>query len=175
MAEPLTLHADQPGRHDPGRAKCSAQLCPKTAALRNMIRGSDGRLYGPGCARKLGLRRPRPHRTLNTLGARHTPGTLFDQPAREQPAMSLITTARRFVIERGDTRIIDGIVWPDGSCSLRWRQAPRSFVSWDTFADCVKIQVDTVPGARVVWVDDTPETATGVAELAAPAPSPDAQ
>lgn len=146
------------GRHLPGRRKCAG--CPRMAAIRRMYRGSDGRLFGSSCARKRGLITPRQQsrgrlKTLNDLGARIVPDTLFDQqPAREQPDMSQLTAARRFVIERGDTRILDGILWPDGTCSLRWRQAPRSFVSWDSFDECVQIQVAGVPGARVVWVDD---------------------
>lgn len=162
------------GRHLPGRRKCAA--CPRMAAIRRMHRGPDGKLYGSGCARKRGIIQPRPHRaTLTTLGAQPIHVTLFDQLGTEQTAMTQVdttqlTSARRFVIERGDTRIIDGIVWPDQSCSLRWRQAPRSFVSWDTFAECVMVQVDGVPGARVVWVDPDPAPAgpRAGAELAEP-------
>lgn len=157
------------GRHLPGRRQCAN--CPKMAAIRRMHRGPDGRLYGSGCARKLGIITPRPPRrsTLNSLGARIIPGTLFDQPAREQPAMSQpTTTARRFVIERGDTRILDGVLWPDGSCSLRWRQTPRSFVSWDDLDECIQINVTGVPGAVLVWVDPEAE-----AQQAAPAVTPE--
>lgn len=69
------------------------------------------------------------------------------------PQTDPTTTARRFVIERGDARILDGVAWPDGSCSLRWRLAPRSFVSWDTLAECIAINVTGVPATRLVWID----------------------
>jgi len=175
-APALTRHPDQPAKHTPGRAKCAN--CPKMAAIRRMVRGSDGNLYGSGCARKLGLIEPRPRRlggTLTALGARIIPGTLFDS-AREQTAMSPsdapTTTARRFVIMRDDARILDGVEWPDGSCSIRWRNPPRSTVFWDSVADAERVHCGGDPNvsARLVWIDDAPPppAAWAPGELAEP-------
>ncbi len=98
--------------------------------------------------------------------------------------MSQLTTARRFVIERDDARILDGVVWPDGHVALRWRIAPQSNVQWATLDECVSVNVDQAGGARLVWIDDDPTpvpTIPSAGELAGPempagaAPSPDAQ
>jgi hypothetical protein len=157
-AEQEAVAGTDRGRHLPGRRACAG--CGRRAAIRRMHRGPDGGLYGSGCARKRGLITPRPRipRAVNVPATRRE--TLFDQPAREQPAMSQtpLTTARRFVIERNDTRILDGVLWPDGTCSLRWRQAPRSFVSWDAFADAEKLHCGDGLG-RVIWVDEEPPAA----------------
>lgn len=169
MTDNAITGLSQPGPHEPGRKQCAG--CPKMAAIRRMVLGPDGLLYGSGCARKRGYttttgrrpgaltappaRRPRPVETIQT--------SLFDQenPMPENPpaAPGALTTARRFVIARDDERLLDGVLWPDGSCSLRWRQEPRSFVSWDTFADAERMHCggDPAVSAHVIWVD--PDTA----------------
>lgn len=184
----------QPGKHEPGRAKCARARCPRTAAIRRMVRGPDGRLYGSGCARILGYIVPRPPRrgTLTRLGGRIIPGTLFDQSAREQPAMSQLTTARRFVVQRnadpsgvsGTGIMLDGIVWPDGTVSTHWRdpngEGAWSNVFWPNLA-AAESKHCYGGHSSIVWVDDEPAPpAPAVAELAEPAaaaavPSPDAQ
>lgn len=174
-ADELQLAGTPAGRHVPGRQKCAAQGCPKTAAVRLMVRGPDGRLYGSGCARKLF---DLPARTstgssLNARGATVTPGTLFDQP-KEQPAMSPtptaatstapLTTARRFVIDRTDDptgvsstgTVLDGVLWPDGTVSVRWRGDDPSFVSWPSLEAAERIHC--YGGlSRIVWVDEDPD------------------
>lgn len=139
----------QPSRHAAGKAKCAN--CPKTAAIRNMTRGPDGRLYGSSCARKLGYLPPSTRRRGPRF-PRRTPGpTTTEETIMSQPT----TTTRRFLIERTDGKILDGVLWPDGSCSLRWRDKPRSFVSWDTMADCEETHCSGDPkvAGKLIWID----------------------
>ena len=92
MTAPLPL--PQPGRHEPGKKKCAG--CPKSAQIRRMVRGPDGRLYGSTCARKhgytataatMGVTKGRPI----THWSRADGDTLFDQqPASTQePAVPI--------------------------------------------------------------------------------------
>jgi hypothetical protein len=165
----MQLAGTPAGRHVPGRQKCAAPNCPKTAKIRLMVRGPDGRLYGSGCHRKLFGTTGRPGNgrgSLNHRGATVTPGTLFDQPAKETPAMSqatkptATTTARRFVIERkedptgvsGTGPVIDGVLWPDGTVSVRWRGDDPSFVNWLSLAAAERIHCFG-GHSRIVWID----------------------
>ena len=100
MTAPPPLPLPQPGRHEPGRKRCAG--CPKTAQIRRMVRGPDGRLYGSTCASKRGFTaapvlgvttgRPLPH------WSRADGDTLFDQQhdqpasAKEPAAMSHTST-----------------------------------------------------------------------------------
>ncbi|MFH9426392.1 hypothetical protein [Streptomyces sp. NPDC017529] len=79
-------------------------------------------------------------------------------PAQPQPA-----SPRRFYLERhtdvtgmsGTGRVADGVLWPDGTASVRWRGPRPSIVHWDRLDDA-----ETVHGhggaTRIVWVDAPP-------------------
>lgn len=177
MTDPAVL-IEQPGPHDPGRAKCAAPRCPKTAAIRNMVRGPDGRLYGSSCARKLDLIPPAPPRapapprprTLNQLGAAlRPPDTLFDQ-TKEQPVMPIPATSRRFVVERHSDpsgvsstgTVLDGVLWPDGTVSVRWRGDDPSFVSWPSL-EAAERKHCYGGHSRIVWIDQPADAAVDAA------------
>lgn len=167
------------GPHLPGRRNCVAPGCNRTAAIRRMVRGPDGRLYGSTCARKLFGTTSGRGRTLNDRGAVPTPGTLFDPPTKEQPAMSqdpttskvidtntdpTIRTGRRFVVERfsdpteasGLGIVLDGILWPDGTVSVRWRGDDPSFVNWPSLAAAERKHCYG-GRSRIVWIDTDPD------------------
>lgn len=171
-ANELQLAGTTAGRHVPGRQKCAARNCPKTAAIRLMVRGPDGRLYGSGCHRKLFGPTPRPaagngRGSLNHRGATPAPVTLFDPPTKETPAMSqtgtdftTITTGRRFVVERfsdpteasGLGIVLDGILWPDSTVSVRWRGDDPSFVNWPSLEAAYRKHCYG-GRSRIVWID----------------------
>lgn len=165
MTDPAVL-IEQPGPHEPGRAKCAAPRCPKTAAIRNMVRGPDGRLYGSACARKLGYAAPPRPRTLNQLGAvQRRADTLFDQ-TKEQPVMPKPGTSRRFVVERHSDpsgvsstgTVLDGVLWPDGTVSVRWRGDDPSFVSWPSL-EAAERKHCYGGHSRIVWIDEPADAA----------------
>ena len=39
----------------------------------------------------------------------------------------------------GTGRVADGVLWPDGSCCVRWRSETSSVSVWSSFSDMVKI------------------------------------
>ncbi len=72
---------------------------------------------------------------------------------------------RRFHLERdtditgvsGTGCVADGVLWPDGTATLRWRGSRASTVHWDKVADA-----EAVHGhgghTRIVWDDPDPNT-----------------
>jgi hypothetical protein len=67
---------------------------------------------------------------------------------------------RRFLLQRhhdvsgvsGTGHVADGVVWPDGTVSVRWRGSHPSIVHWQDFA-----AVEAIHGhngaTHVVWID----------------------
>lgn len=72
-------------------------------------------------------------------------------------------THRRFHLERdtditgasGTGRVADGILWPDGTATLRWRGPRASTVHWDSLADAEAIHGHG-GHTRIVWDDPQP-------------------
>lgn len=71
---------------------------------------------------------------------------------------------RRFFLQRdtdvtgvsGEGRVADGVLWPDGTVSVRWRGEHPSTVSWDRGLDSVN-HVHAHGGAtQVIWLDEEP-------------------
>lgn len=88
--------------------------------------------------------------------------------------------SRRFVVERfsdpteasGLGIVLDGILWPDGTVSVRWRGDDPSFVSWPSI-DAAERKHCYGGLSRIVWIDPAPEPpatapAGKAAELAEP-------
>ncbi|MFC6885305.1 hypothetical protein [Actinomadura yumaensis] len=72
---------------------------------------------------------------------------------------------RRFILQRdhdvtgisGLGHVADGVLWPDGTASLRWRGEHPSLVFWDRGMVSAE-HVHTHYGAsRIVWIDEDPE------------------
>ncbi|MFF6829612.1 hypothetical protein [Streptomyces longwoodensis] len=71
---------------------------------------------------------------------------------------------RRFHLQRatditgvsGTGRVADGVLWPDGTASLRWRGDRPSTVTWDRLADAEHVHGH---GGHTVIVWDDPEPA----------------
>jgi hypothetical protein len=55
----------------------------------------------------------------------------------------------------GTGRVADGVLWPDGTVTIRWRGARPSTVGWNGIED-----VEAINGhggaTRIVWVDADP-------------------
>lgn len=71
-----------------------------------------------------------------------------------------MTVPRRFYLLRnvdvtgasGTGHVADGVLWPDGTVSTRWRGDDQSFANWDDFAGmCRKSLHDGATG--IVWLD----------------------
>lgn len=78
-----------------------------------------------------------------------------------------MTEPRRFHLQRaiditgasGTGRVADGIQWPDGTVSIRWRGERPSVVFWGSIDDAE--QVHGRGGAsRIIWDDDNPDQPT---------------
>lgn len=54
----------------------------------------------------------------------------------------------------GTGHVADGVLWPDGSSSIRWRGDNPSVVFWDKFESVEKIHGHG-GSTRIVWVDDS--------------------
>lgn len=70
------------------------------------------------------------------------------------------TVARRFLLYRrtdvsgvsGRGVVADGVAWPDGRVSMRWRTARASTVAWDSIDDAEAVHGHD--GATVIlWLD----------------------
>jgi hypothetical protein len=48
--------------------------------------------------------------------------------------------------------VADGVLWPDGSASLRWRGDKPSSVHWDRFADAEAVH-GHAGATEFVWLD----------------------
>lgn len=80
----------------------------------------------------------------------------LDQGRCDQPAGN----PRRFYLQRdndetgvsGTGRVADGVLWPDGTATVRWRAQPASTGVWGSLSE-----VEEVHGhhglTRVVWID----------------------
>lgn len=68
----------------------------------------------------------------------------------------------RFHLERdvdvtgasGTGHVADGVVWPDGTVSVRWRGERKSTVNWDRLEDAVAVHGHG-GATRIVWDDST--------------------
>jgi len=67
---------------------------------------------------------------------------------------------RRFYLQRdhdvtgasGTGRVADGVLWPDGAVTVRWRGAHQSTVHWDSLDSA--LHVHGHGGAtRIAWID----------------------
>lgn len=67
----------------------------------------------------------------------------------------------------GTGRIADGVLWPDGTATLRWRGDRPSTVHWDRLDDAIAIHGHG-GATRIVWADEQP---AGQAAEAQPWPS----
>jgi hypothetical protein len=73
-----------------------------------------------------------------------------------------MTQPRRFHLQRhrditgasGTGRVADGVLWPDGTASVRWRGERPSTVFWDSLADAEHVHGH---GGHTVIVWDDPE------------------
>jgi hypothetical protein len=72
---------------------------------------------------------------------------------------------RRFYIQRdvdvtgasGTGRVADGVLWSDGSASVRWRGEHASVVFWDRFESALWVHLHG-GASRIVWLDEeTPD------------------
>lgn len=77
-------------------------------------------------------------------------------PDTERP----ITQPRRFYLQRthdvtgvsGTGHIADGVLWPDGSASIRWTGQRPSTVWWSTLDDAIHVHGHG-GNTRIVWID----------------------
>ena len=74
---------------------------------------------------------------------------------------------RRFYLQRevdvtgasGTGHVADGVVWPDGTVTVRWRGGRKSTVNWDHLADAEAVHGHG-GATQIVWEDDRPQEAT---------------
>ncbi|OPC85030.1 hypothetical protein B4N89_13555 [Embleya scabrispora] len=75
-------------------------------------------------------------------------------------AARLAGDQRRFYLDRrvdvtgasGPGRVADGVLWPDGTVTVRWRGARPSTVNWSSIDDAITIHGHG--GATVItWID----------------------
>ncbi|MFC9089009.1 hypothetical protein [Nocardiopsis dassonvillei] len=75
-----------------------------------------------------------------------------------------MTQPRRFVLVRdhdvsgvsGTGHVADGVLWPDGTASVRWRGEHPSTVHWDRGWDSVQHIHGHNGHTRIVWADPDP-------------------
>ena len=72
-----------------------------------------------------------------------------------------MVSARRFQLQRdtdvtgvsGTGVVADGVLWPDGTASVRWRSDHPSIVFWDRGWESVQHVHGHNGLSRIVWVD----------------------
>jgi hypothetical protein len=55
----------------------------------------------------------------------------------------------------GIGRVADGVLWPDGPVTIRWRGARPSTVHWDALADAEAVHGHG-GATRIIWADEEP-------------------
>jgi hypothetical protein len=78
-----------------------------------------------------------------------------------------MTTARRFHLQRdtdttgvsGTGHVADGVLWPDGTASVRWTGERPSIVFWDHGITDAEYVHGHGGNTRIVWDDPEPESA----------------
>lgn len=82
-------------------------------------------------------------------------------------------TPRRFHLLRavdvtgasGTGRVADGVLWPDGTVSVRWRGDRPSTVAWDRLSDAEAVHGHG-GATRIVWDDPAGPDACGLPDEA---------
>lgn len=77
---------------------------------------------------------------------------------------------RRFYLHRvtdptgasGTGRVADGVLWPDGSATVRWRGEDASVAHWDRMASAERRHGHDGT-TLVVWLDEEPAATTAAA------------
>lgn len=89
------------------------------------------------------------------------------------------TAYRRALAERGthtelqrnadDEAQFEGVIWSDGTVTLRWLTACRSHSIWASLADCLNIHGHPEYGTDIIWHDgdEPPEWRAQVAQAQA--------
>src|SRR5690349_10826355 len=75
-----------------------------------------------------------------------------------------MTQSRRFYLQRdtdisgvsGTGHVADGVLWPDGTVSIRWSGPRPSTVAWDRLDDAEHVHCHN-GATRIIWID-SPET-----------------
>jgi hypothetical protein len=60
----------------------------------------------------------------------------------------------------GTGHVADGVVWPDGTVTVRWRGERKSTVNWDRLDDAEAVHGHG-GATRIVWDDDRPAALRG--------------
>ncbi|WP_329177826.1 hypothetical protein [Streptomyces sp. NBC_01477] len=77
-----------------------------------------------------------------------------------------MSTPRRFYLDRdtdisgvsGTGHVADGVLWPDGTASVRWVGAHPSIVFWDRGRASVELIHGHGGATRIVWLDPEANT-----------------
>ena len=87
----------------------------------------------------------------------------YDEPMADLPQghEDLDPLPRRFHLQRltdvtgasGTGRVADGVLWPDGTASVRWRTERRSIVFWDGGVDDARAVHEHGGASRIVFDD----------------------
>jgi hypothetical protein len=62
-------------------------------------------------------------------------------------------THNEFQKNAPDEPQFEGIVWTDGTCTIRWLTAARSTAMWSDFDTMMKIHGHPEYGSEIVWHD----------------------
>jgi hypothetical protein len=68
-------------------------------------------------------------------------------------AISLRDTHNEYQKNPDDVPQFEGVIWTDGSVTLRWLTACRSTSVWASLADCLTIHGHPEYGTEIVWHD----------------------
>lgn len=82
-----------------------------------------------------------------------------------------MTESKRFHLERdvdvtgasGTGHVADGVLWPDGTVTIRWRGERKSTANWDFMADAIAVHGHG-GATRIMW-DDPIESVDGTVAL----------
>lgn len=112
---------------------------------------------------------------------------LIDQATHELTGRIVVrpteqATPRRFVLRRredptgvsGLGDVADGVLWPDGTASLRWRGEHPSAVFWDRGRVSVELIHGHHGATEVIWLDQDNDRTTNMPAPAGAGITPDA-
>ncbi|WP_262058536.1 hypothetical protein [Streptomyces sp. STR69] len=88
--------------------------------------------------------------------AQHLPGPDLSEAQPLRPRVFSLIRDHDVTGVSGTGRVANGVLWPDGSVSIRWVGPRPSIVFWDTL-----VYAEEVHGhgghTRIVWDDETQE------------------
>lgn len=59
----------------------------------------------------------------------------------------------------------EGVIWTDGTVSVRWLTTPASWSNWEKITDMLNVHGHPEYGTEIIWHDGIPEECKSIKEV----------